>query len=531
MSSKDNSYSQLTKRLRSKYNAAFYQNNNQRPINVFDSVTGDTSTPWINSLVTGRKDVINTSDLGKRNVDASCVCAAAPAPASEPPIEGGAIYFMEGGSVYAVTTDAKLFKANNPNTNTLTKAYYVSLGDFTTFDAYILYVGTDHVYVVGYEIADPSINYIVVKDKLTGSTVTTIEISETGTTVIITGLNEIVNSSSANYLYVSYVKINETGPAIDSYIQLYDTTTFATYGSPVDLTADLLAPGPVLGTITIGNVIAVDGLYYVFTNVITAIGLTSITYNIQITRWDNFDLSPTIPTYPIGVDIISDVEISSTIDYSVVRQNIKPLYYTDSNSVKIIAIPHVIFPLGTPLPPVTGLQLIKVNLNTYLASIVTLDNGFLSTKISSPFVVGPYVYCSAGNSISANNRLYGCGYDIADPAAFQSNLASGLDATNYNITNDGTSYIYRWLKDGISYYLEKYDGAAGPNFGPTIITPDITSGAIIPIGTLNYPVIAFNTSSGDSVDNVYANDSDSTITKLNLATMEFDPTVSINILF
>ncbi len=82
MSTKDNSYSQITKRLRSKYNAAFYQNNSSGQVNLIDSPTGDASNPWLNSLVTGRKNVINNSDLGKRNVDASCVCtAAAPAPA------------------------------------------------------------------------------------------------------------------------------------------------------------------------------------------------------------------------------------------------------------------------------------------------------------------------------------------------------------------------------------------------------------------------------------------------------------------
>ncbi len=523
MSTKDNSYSQLTKRLRSKYNASFYQNNNQRPINVFDSVTGDISNPWLNALVTGRKDVINTSDLGYRNVDPSCVCgavAAAPAPA---PLEGGAIYLMEGGSLYAVTTDNKLFKANNPDTNTLTKAYYVSLGSFTNFIPYILYVGDAHVYIVGYEIADPSKNYVIVRNKLTGASVATIEISQTGTTVIITGLNEIVNGSADNYLYVSYIKINETGPAIDSYIQLYDTTTFATYGSAVDLTAISPGLGPTLGTIVIGNVIAHSGSYYTFANVISAITLSSITYNVQATKWTNFDLT----TISGHNDIILNAEISSTISPDDYRQTIRPLYYNDGAD-DIIALPTVISADGTPSPPITGLTIIKLNLGTYPSGNFLANVGpFYPTRISSPFVLGSYLYIS-GSVNAADNYIYGVQYESNLGAAFYSSTASALAATNYNITNDGTSYMYRWLKDGTTYYLEKYDGAAGGSMGT--ISPTITSSPIIPTGTLNYPVIAFNTS-GDAVDNVYGNDSDATITKIVLTSMDFDPTVSINILF
>ena len=308
MSSKDNSYSQLTKRLRSKYNASFYQNNNTGQVNIFNTGVGDITNEWINGLVTGRKDVISTSDLGFRNVDDSCICGPAPAPAPAPePVEGDSILLMAGGSLYVATTLGKLFKANNPDTNTLTKAYSVSLGNFTNFIPYILQVGANHVYVVGYEIANPSINYIIVKNKLDGSTVRTIEL-DPGGMIVISGLNEITNSLSADYLYVSYIVVLELGD-IYSYIQLYDmANNFSDYGSRIDLYADLPSPVEALGIITIGNVIAVDGLYYVFTNMITAFGAT-IKYNLQLTRWNNFDLSPDVTTYPEGYNILLDALI------------------------------------------------------------------------------------------------------------------------------------------------------------------------------------------------------------------------------
>ncbi len=519
MSTKDNSYSQITKRLRSKYNAAFFQNNSSGQVNLIDSPTGDSSNPWLNSLVTGRKNVINTSDLGQRNVDASCVCAATPAPA--PATVYDAILLMEGGSLYVATTLGKLFKADNPDANTLTKAYYVSLSSFTYFRTYILQVGTDNVYVVGSPDLVDSVAQVIVRDKTTGASVATLEFNSGSldTILIVTGLNEIADGSN-NYLYVSYLTISILG-SVNSYIGIYDMANYTTIGAAVDLTNQInFASPPVLGTATIGNVIKVGTDYYAFTNVIKSVSGTTLIYNLQLTKWSSYDLS----TIAAGVNTISNAEINTTVDLDVAfAQNIRPISYNDSTATPIIAIPHVIYG-GTTSPPTQGLVMVQVDINSFVSgNIIGLDNTITPYHVSSPFKVGSYLYCSAGDATTNDNSIYGCDYDYASTNSFKSSTASALNASSYSITNDGTQYIYRVIKvNDTTYNLEKYDGSAGG-----------TSGTITALQTSNpYPNLEISIPQHINIiynSNLYANSADGFISKIKLDDLLFDSNVTISI--
>lgn len=497
MSSKDNSYSALTKRLRSKYNAAFYQNNNSGQVNIFSSGVGNINNGWINSLVTGRKDVINTSDLGERNVDDSCVCGAAPAPAPAPaPIEPESILLMAIGSAYAVTRQFGIFKANT--VGELTKEYLQRYTTDISFIPYILEVKDTNAYIVGQTDLTTSVVHVI--NKATGETV--INTPLTFPDSFVTGVTEIV-SGLDTYVYINYVTIDATdpeNPTTTSYVDVYNINDFSTVVNHLNLDNQFER-----FTIVLSQVVSSSDAYYIFTYNYPNVLDGDISYDFSVLRFINPDLT--------GLSESSQLNSGNSINLQNLLLNLqsiaifRPAVYTDGSETEWIAVPQIREASNG------GFQAYRVS---YEGGIFTSNNYIIDPSITSASLVpvsslapfGSYLVCTAGSEVTGN-KIYSIprnfGFTIVTPST-----PSFINASDYVFTSDGTS-IYRWYKDPIGqYFIQRYDN-------PTSLTvPSATSAFPYPnVPVINPPNIMFDI----SVTKLFANVSPGSISEIDKTTL------------
>jgi hypothetical protein len=494
MSTKDNSYSQITKRLRSKYNAAFFQNNSSGQVNIFSGGVGNTTNGWINSLVTGRKDVISTSDQGFRNVDDSCVCGAAPTPAPEP-LSPQAIRLMRIGSTYAVTQEAGIFKATNVD-GQLTKNYLQNFsGDI--FTPYILSVDETYTYVVGHP-TEITTSVVYVLDKLTGATVNTFSFLNT----FVTGVTELAGTGYNN-LYINYVTIDPITFAAISYISVYDLDNDLSEVNTFNMNTGFSGNQ----TVILGNLVSADTGFYAFAYNITGPGMApgSITYNFSVIRFANSDLSdatPSIHTIVTGAEIVFLSLLENLQSIAI----FEPCVY-ELASVDWIAVPQI-FSDGFKAYRVrydTGTSTFSDDEYMIDASITTTTLVPLSSIAAIP---SSYLICSAG-SATTGNKIYCIPQDFDPMTTYSPSDLSYLDASDYRITSDGTA-IYTWFKnESDEFYIYKY------NDPTTLATPIVSQ-----LYNNVLPTISLNIGYDPNANELFANFTDGNISQINTTTLE-----------
>ncbi len=438
MSNRDNSYSQITKRLRSKYNASFFQNNSSGQVNLIDSPTGDASNPWLNSLVTGRKNVINTSDLGERKVDTSCVCTA-PAPAAAPvliPTISPAM--MLPGSLYAAIINGRLFKA--ATAPSLSKDWYSLAYAEISWSPYMMYRGANYTYMIFF--SSP------ISTATGGSYIVAIDSNDINKESIyyedsfIIGLTEISSS-----LYVS--RYLNTTPG--SFIDIYDSNDLTATPFTININTVLSTEPTVIASILMGTVILNSGTYYTFVRGITGYSLTGeIEYNIYLLSGSQSNLSDlsVISTIFSGVKTPADANMNTFRRYQCT-----PAIHDDGSDNYVIIAEN----LNDGNTYNGEICLIKYNIGTSVSGIVKLSPVINEYAISS-VVLSAYLYYAVGYTTS-----YIVGIDLTLTNKLTNNSPSSLIYVNdYSFCTDGAGNIYRWESIPFSNntFIAKYAATA-----------------------------------------------------------------------